>query len=205
MKFIIGKKIEMTQVFDEKNNIVPVTKVLVQKNVITQVKTEEKEGANAVQISSGAKKNLNKPLLGHYKNLGNFAVTRDFSVDNVADYNVGDEIKIDSFEIGEMVSVVGTSKGRGFAGVVKRHHFAGHHATRGTKDQLRTSGSIGAGGVQRVIKGRRMAGRMGNDRITVKNLKVIKIDKENGILFIKGAIPGARNSMVMVKTENNNS
>jgi len=201
MKFIIGKKIEMTQVFDEKNNIVPVTKILVQKNVITQIKTEENEGANAIQISSGAKKNLNKPLLGHYKNLGNFAVTRDFSVEDVADYKVGDEIKIDSFEIGEEVSVIGTSKGRGFAGVVKRHHFAGHHATRGTKDQLRTSGSIGAGGVQRVIKGRRMAGRMGNDRITVKNLKVIKIDKENGILFIKGAIPGARNSMVMVKTE----
>lgn len=201
MKFIIGKKIEMTQVFDEKNNIVPVTKVLVEKNVVTQVKTEEKEGANAIQISSGAKKNLNKPLLGHYKNLGNFGVTKDFSVDNVADYKVGDEIAIDSFEIGEVVSVVGTSKGRGFAGVVKRHHFAGHHTTRGTKDQVRTSGSIGAGGLQRVIKGRKMAGRMGNDRVTVKNLKVIKIDKENGILFIKGAVPGARNSMVMVKTE----
>ncbi|MEZ7820710.1 MAG: 50S ribosomal protein L3 [Patescibacteria group bacterium] len=201
MKFIIGKKIEMTQVFDEKNNIVPVTKVLVEKNVITQIKTEEKESVNAVQISSGAKKNLNKPLLGHYKDLGNFAVTRDFSVDNVADYKVGDEVKIDSFEIGDMVSVIGTSKGRGFAGVVKRHHFAGHHATRGTKDQERTSGSIGAGGFQRVIKGKRMAGRMGNDRVTVKNLKVVKIDKENNILFIKGAVPGARNSMVMVRTE----
>lgn len=191
----------MTQVFDEKNNIVPVTKILVEKNVITQIKTEEKEHANAVQISSGAKKNLNKPLLGHYKNLGNFAVTRDFSVDNVADYKVGDEVKIDSFEIGEMVSVIGTSKGKGFAGVVKRHNFAGHHATRGTKDQERTSGSIGAGGFQRVIKGKRMAGRMGNDRVTVKNLKVVKIDKENNTLFIKGAVPGARNSMVMIRTE----
>lgn len=201
MKFIIGKKIEMTQVFDEKNNTVPVTKVLVEKNVITQIKTEENEGANAIQVSSGAKKHLNKPLLGHYKNLGNFAVTRDFPVDTTTDFNVGDEVKIDSFEIGEMVSVIGTSKGKGFAGVVKRHHFAGHHATRGTKDQVRMPGSIGAGGVQRVIKGRRMAGRMGNDRITVKNLKVIKIDKENNILFIKGALPGARNSMVMVRTE----
>lgn len=201
MKFIIGKKIEMTQVFDEKNNIIPCTQVLVEKNVITQIKTEEKDGVNAVQISSGAKKNLNKPMLGHYKDLGNFAITRDFSVDNVADYKVGDEIKIDTFEVGDLVTVTGTSKGRGFAGMVKRYNFGGHHTGRGTKDQERTSGSIGATGIQRVMKGKRMAGRMGNDRVTVKNLKVVKIDKENGILFIKGAIPGARNSKVLVKTE----
>ncbi len=201
MKFIIGKKIEMTQVFDEKNNIVPCTQVLVEKNVITQIKTEEKDGVNAVQVSSGAKKNLNKPMLGHYNDLGNFAISRDFSVDNVADYKVGDEIKIDTFEIGDLVTVTGTSKGRGFAGMVKRYNFGGHHKGRGTKDQERTSGSIGATGMQRVMKGKRMAGRMGNDRVTVKNLKVVKIDKENGILFIKGAIPGARNSKVLVKTE----
>lgn len=201
MKFIIGKKIEMTQVFDEKNNIIPCTQVLVEKNVITQIKTEEKDGVNAVQVSSGAKKNLNKPMLGHYNDLGNFAISRDFSVDNVADYKVGDEIKIDTFEIGDLVTVTGTSKGRGFAGMVKRYNFGGHHKGRGTKDQERTSGSIGATGMQRVMKGKRMAGRMGNDRVTVKNLKVVKIDKENGILFIKGAIPGARNSKVLVKTE----
>lgn len=201
MKFILGKKIEMTQVFDSKNAVVPVTKILVEPNTITQIKTKEKEGTNAVQISFSTKKNLTKPLLGHYKDLGNFQYSRDFDVEDTSSYKVGDKINADVFAEGDIVSATGTSKGRGFAGVVKRHHFAGHHKGRGTKDQLRTSGSIGATGPQRVIKGTRMAGRMGGDRVTVQGLKVIKIDKENNILYVKGAVPGARNSMLMIKEE----
>jgi len=193
----------MTQIYNDKNLVVPVTKVLVEPNFITQIKTKEKEGANAIQVSFSTKKHLSKPLLGHYKELGNFQFSRDFLVDDVSSYKVGDEIKVESFAENDEVSVTGTSKGHGFSGLVKRHKFAGHHATRGTKDQERTSGSIGATGAQRVFKGTRMAGRMGGERVTVLGLKIIKIDKENNVLYIKGAIPGARNSMVMIKTEEN--
>lgn len=200
MKFIIGQKIEMTQIFDDKNQVVPVTKVLVEPNFVTQIKTEEKEGVNAVQVSAFKKKNLSKALIGHFKGFGSFRYSRDFTVEDIAPFKIGDEIKAGNFEMNEEVQVIGTSKGRGFAGCVKRHGFAGHHKGRGTKDQVRTSGSIGATGPQRVIPGTRMAGRMGTDRITVKGLKIVQIDKENNILFIKGAIPGARGSVVMVST-----
>lgn len=199
MKFILGKKIEMTQVFDDKNMVVPVTKILIEPNVVTQIKTKEKEGVNAIQISFSTKKNLTKPLLGHYKDLGSFQFSRDFTVDDVSTYKVGDKFNADLFAENDMVSATGTSKGHGFSGLVKRHDFRGHHKGRGTKDQLRTSGSIGATGPQRVFKGTRMAGRMGGERVTVQGLKIVKIDKENNILYVKGAVPGARNSMVMIK------
>ena len=188
--------------FDDKNSVVPVTKILIEPNTITQIKTKDKEGTDAVQVSFSTKKHITKPLAGHYKNLGNFRYSRDFRVSDINNYKVGDQLNADTFNEGDIVSVVGTSKGRGFAGVVKRHGFGGHSRTRGTKDQERTSGSIGATGPQRVIKGTRMAGRMGGDRVTVKGLKVIKVDKENNILYVKGAVPGARNSMLMIKEEN---
>jgi large subunit ribosomal protein L3 len=202
MKFILGKKIGMTQMFDDKNTVVPVTKILIEPNTITQIKTKDKEGVDAVQVSFSTKKHITKPLAGHYKGLGNFRYSRDFRVSDINNYKVGDKLNADMFSEGDIVSVVGTSKGKGFAGVVKRHGFGGHNRGRGTKDQERTSGSIGATGPQRVLKGTRMAGRMGGDRVTIKGLKVIKVDKENNILYVKGAVPGARNSMLMIKEEN---
>ena len=125
----------MTQVYNDKNLVVPVTKVLVEPNFITQIKTKEKEGANAIQVSFSTKKHLSKPLLGHYKELGSFQFSRDFLIDDVSPYKVGDEVKVDSFVENDEVSVTGTSKGHVFSGLVKSHRFAGHNATRGTKEQ----------------------------------------------------------------------
>ncbi|NCD01197.1 50S ribosomal protein L3 [bacterium] len=202
MKFILGKKLEMSQVFDEKNNVLPVTKVLVTPSVITQIKTLEKDGYNAVQISFGNKKKLNKAQKGHFKDLGDFAFSKEFRLKDISNYNIGDKVSLDSFEEGINIDVVGTSKGRGFAGTVKRHGFHGQLASHGTKDQLRMPGTIGSTGPAHVFKGTRMAGHMGNQRVTVKNLRVVKIDKENNILYIKGAVPGSRGSLLIIKENN---
>ncbi len=199
MKFILGKKEEMTQKFREDGTVVPVTVVKAGPCVITQVKIKEKDGYSAVQLGYGFKKKLNKPLSGHLKDLENFEYLREFKLDEGQELEKGDKIGVSIFEPGEKVQVTGISKGKGFQGVVRRHGFHGSPASHGHKDQLRMPGSIGATGPARVFKGTKMAGRMGGDGVTVKNLEVVEIDKENNQLFIKGALPGARNGLILIR------
>jgi large subunit ribosomal protein L3 len=206
MKFIIGKKIEMTQVW-QGEKVVAVTKVQAGPCPVVQIKNTAKDGYSAVQLGFGEKKekNIRKPQLGHLKKAGivskngktNLKYEREFR-DEIKDLKIGDIVSVNTFEVGDTVKVVGTSKGKGFQGGVRRHHFHGHNKTHGTKDQVRTGGSIGAGGPQHVFKGLRMPGRMGNARSTVSNLKIVQIDKENNILYISGAVPGARNGLVLI-------
>jgi large subunit ribosomal protein L3 len=197
MKFILGKKIEMSQVFRPNGTIVPVTLVQAGPCVVTQVKTASPDGYQAIQLGFLASKRINKPQAGHLKDLDQVKVLREFRVEDAINYHRGDKIEAASFQVGDVVHVTGTSKGKGFQGVVKRHHFHGHPSTHGHKDQLRMPGSIGAGGVQRVLPGRRMAGHMGGDSVTVKNLEIIEV-REGGVLAVKGAIPGPRNSIIEI-------
>jgi len=196
MKFILGKKLNMTQIFDESGKVTPVTLIEIDDCIVTQVKTEEKDGYFAVQIGSFSKKKVNKPEKGHFKNLGQFGVLKEFKPSDVEAYKVGDKIDLSIFSEGEKLNVTGISKGKGFQGVVKRHGFAGGPASHGQKHTLRSPGSIGAGGVQRVFKGVRMAGRMGSDRVLVKGLKVVKVDVENKVLAVSGALPGKKGSIL---------
>ena len=202
MKFILGRKLEMTQIWvgDDRR---AVTKVEVGPCTVLQVKTKDNDGYTAVQIGYGKKsaKRLNQPQKGHMKDYGHFRWLREFRLDkpgtkNVPTVAVGDQIDASTFVVGDKVSVMGTVKGRGFAGVVKRHGFHGHNATHGTKDQERMPGSIGAGGVQHVFKGKRMPGRMGGNQVTFKGFPVLGVDEANNVLLIGGAIPGSRNSLV---------
>jgi len=210
MKFIIGKKIEMTQVW-QGDKLVVVTRVQAGPCPVVQVKTVEKDGYQSVQLGFDEKKekNIRKPQLGHLNKIPkikdqkpniNLKYLREFRCE-VKDLKIGDMIDVSIFNPGDNIQVVGASKGRGFAGSVKRHGFHGHNTTHGTKDQVRTSGSIGASGPQHVFKGTRMPGRMGGNQVTVKNLEVIEIDQANNILLVKGAVPGARNSLVLISGE----
>ena len=207
MKFIIGKKLNMTQVFKEDGVVVPVTRVQAGPCVVTQVKTKEKEGVDAVQVGFGTQKTfrLTNPLKGHLKDIkmeDNANLTarhlHDFRSDN--ELKRGDVFGVDIFEVGEKVEVTGTSKGKGFQGVVKRHGFHGSPASHGHKDQLRMPGSIGATDAARVFKGTRMGGHTGDEQVTVKNLEVVEIDEKNNEILIKGALPGARNGLVYICT-----
>ncbi len=200
MKFILGKKLGMTQVFNNIGDVVPVTKISAGPCYITQVRDGIKDNAVAVQLGFEEKKSFrtNKPQLGHLKDMPVLHFLRDFGIEKVEGVEKGDVVKADTFSEGDIVQVVGTSKGKGFAGVVKRHHFAGGFASQGHKDNERAPGSIGAGGVQRVFKGMRMGGHMGTDRVTVKNLTIIKVDLEKNELYIKGAVPGGRNGLLMI-------
>lgn len=193
----------MTQVFDENGTVTPVTQVKVGPCVITQVKTTDtKDGYNAVQVGFDKKKKMTKAQKGHLGDLVDFnKYIKEFRLDNSGEFKRGDKITADTFSTGDLVTVVGTSKGKGYQGVVRRHAFSGSPATHGHKDQLRKSGSIGAGGVQRVFPGLRMAGHMGDEQVTVKNLKIVKVDSQEGILYIKGAVPGARNGLLTIKGE----
>lgn len=200
MKFILGKKENMTEYFAEDGTSIPVTIVSCGPTVVTQVKTKETDGYNAVQIGFGVKnaKNLSKAVKGHLKDLGNFRFIKEFRVEKEGAYKVGDTLNVDLFEAGDKLQVSGVSKGKGFQGVVKRHGFKGGPRSHGQKHSEREPGSIGGGLRTHVPKGMRMAGRMGTDRITQKNLKVIFVDKENNIMLIKGAIPGVRGSLVEI-------
>ena len=206
MKFIIGKKIEMTQIW-KNDQAIAVTKVQAGPCVVTQVKQDEKDGYSAVQLGFGEKKpkNINKPQLGHFKKNGqNFGTTKEFRLDkrgweDKTELTIGDKIDVSTFSVGDNIQVIGTSKGKGFQGVVKRHGFAGGRKTHGNKDQLRMPGSVSATGVGHVFKGTRMGGRMGGDRITTINLEIAQVDLENNILYIKGAVPGARNGLVLIE------
>jgi len=201
MKFIAGKKLSMTQIWSG-DAVMAVTPVLAGPCTIVQVKSKEKDGYAALQLAYGERKekNINKPQLGHYKKTGvKPAYVREFRLDNAADFTAGDIISVDTFAVGDKIDVTGTSKGKGFQGVVKRHGFHGFRKTHGNKDQERMPGSIGPKGPAHVFKGMRMAGRMGGNRITTTNLEVAAIDAEKNIIFVKGAVPGAINGFVMIK------
>src|SRR3989344_3417435 len=199
MKFILARKIEMSQVFGDDGKVRPVTWLEAGPVFITQKKSAEKDGYVSVQVGFGAKKekNIKKPQ----KKLGNFAIFKEFKplTSGVSLPEVGDKIDVSVFTEGDAVNVSGTSKGKGFQGVVKRHGFAGGSRTHGQKHSEREPGSIGATCPQRVLKGRRMPGRMGTERVTVRNLKVIKIIPEKNLMAVSGAIPGNRGSLVEVR------
>ena len=202
MNFIVGKKLNMTQYFAENGAVIPVTVLSVPEMVVTQVKSNDtKDQYNAVQIgiskAIAGSKNTNKAKTGHSKNLGDFGKFVEFRVEDTKDYEVGKKLDASTFEIGEMVNVIGVMKGRGFAGVMKRHGFAGFPASHG-HDKPRSMGSIGSRYPQHVNKGRRMPGHMGTQNVTVKNLQVVDVDMEKGLMMIKGAIPGANGGMIKV-------
>jgi len=197
---IIGKKIGMTQVFNEDGTVESVTAIEAGPCVITQIKTTDKEGYNAVQLAYGAAKKLNQPERKHLGDLGLFKNLREFRVDDVAGTEVGQVINVDIFQTNDIIDITGLSKGRGFAGVMKRHGFSGGPKTHGQSDRGRSPGSVGAGSTPgHVFKGMRMAGHMGNARVTVKNLKVIKIDSDRNVLMVKGSVPGAANGLLLIK------
>lgn len=198
MKFLLGRKLEMTEVFTDDGLIIPVTKVLCEPCFVTQLKTADKDGYQAVQLGFGRRKKIKKPLAGHLKGLNNFRFLREFRTNEISAFDKGQAIKVDTFGPGELVDVQAFSKGKGFAGVVKRHHFHGAPASHGTKDQRRMPGSAGPTFPQHVLKGKRMPGRMGHEKVTVKNLEVIKIDSAKNELYLKGAVPGARNNLVLI-------
>ncbi|MBU2575502.1 50S ribosomal protein L3 [Patescibacteria group bacterium] len=213
MKILLGKKLNMTQIYAEDGSVVPVTAVKVGNGVVVQIKNEKKQGYNAVQLgfSEGSQpkaghplagKHVSKSVAGHLKGLVDGPVKLiEMRVENVEKFEKGQKFGLDSFEKGEKVSVSGLTKGQGFAGVIKRHNFSGADASHGTKHHERSPGSIGATDPARVFPGKKMAGHMGNVRATVKNLEIAEIDKENGIIKIKGAVPGARNGLVEIRGE----
>lgn len=207
MKFLLGKKINMSQIWDTEGRAVPVTLVSAVPNVVTQVKTVEKDGYAAVQVGFGVRKakNIAKPQQGHFKTLGAFQGLKEWRFTPTANggaptEKVGDKIEVSVFKVGDMVAVSGVSKGKGFQGVVKRHGFSGGSRTHGQKHSEREPGAIGgrgrAGG--RVSLGMRMAGRMGGERVTVKNLEIAQVVPEENLLLIKGAIPGHRGTVVEI-------
>lgn len=200
MKFILGQKKQMTQVFQDDGSVVPVTVVKATPNVVIAVRKTGVGETVSVQVAGGEQKKsrIAKAQQGQWKDLGNFRHSRESKVTGET-IERGAKIDVSAFAVGDKVQVTGTSKGKGFAGVVKRHHFRGGPASHGHKDNLRAPGSIGATFPQHVLKGTRMAGRMGNAKVTVKYLKVIAVKPEDNELWINGAIPGPRNGMVIVK------
>lgn len=205
MKFILAKKLHMTQMFAENGEVFSATVLQSGPMTVTQVKGTEKEGYSAVQIGFGTKKekNLSKAEVGHTKNLGRFAVLKEIRIlDGQAlagePKKVGDTIGVDTFATGDTVAVSAISKGKGFQGVVKRHGFGGGPRSHGQKHSEREPGSIGGGLRNKVPKGMRMAGRMGGDRVTVKNLKVLKTDAANNTIVVSGAVPGRRGTLVEI-------
>jgi len=203
-KGLLGKKLGMTQVWDANNKLVPVTVVEITPNVVTQLRTQEVDGYTAVQIAYGQidPRKVTKPLTGHFDKAG---VTprrhlTELRTDDTSEYSLGQELTVDLFEAGRKVDVMGVSKGKGFAGVMKRHNFKGVSSSHGSHRNHRKPGSIGASSTpSRVFKGMRMAGRMGGDRVTVLNLTVHSVDLEKGLVLIKGAVPGARGRIVFVR------
>lgn len=193
----------MTQVFLADGTVVPVTKVEAGPCPIVQVKDGSKDNTKAVQLGFDVKKEhrIKVPQAGHAKGLGPIKLFRDFKIEKVEGIDRGDMVTVETFAMGDIITVIGTSKGKGFAGVVKRHHFRGAPASHGHKHDLRAPGSIGAGGVQRVFKGMRMAGHMGADQVTVKNLEIVKVVPEANEIYIKGAVPGGRGGLLEIYGE----
>lgn len=206
MKGMIGKKVGMTQVFDDQGNVVPVTVIEAGPCFITQIRTDAADGYSAVQLGFDETKptRLTKAQMGHLqkKDVPAVRVLREFrlSEDDVNGLEEGDEIKVDVFEKGQYVDVIGTSKGRGFAGTIKRHGFNRQPKTHGQSDRERAPGAIGMCATPaRTLKGQRMAGRMGNDRVTMQNLEVVIVDADKNLLAVRGSVPGARGGIVIIK------
>lgn len=202
-KAIIGKKIGMTQIFDEKGNVIPVTVVEAGPCVVSQKKTMENDGYESVQLGFGDLKpnKVKKPMKGHFEkaNVAPKRTLREFRLDNIDAYNVGDIIKADTFAAGDKIDVTGTSKGKGYAGVIKRWNFRRLKESHGSGPVVRHGGSIGScSDPSRVFKGRKMAGHLGAERVTVQNLTVVKVDTENNLIAIKGAVPGPNGGTVMI-------
>lgn len=195
----------MTQIW-QGETVVPVTQIDAGPCTIIQIKNIEKDGYSAVQVGYGQRRAslITKPLKGHFKKLGDFRFVREFRLPEAevaTELKTGDKISVKTFTAGDKLTITGISKGKGFQGVVKRHGFHGQDATHGNKDQLRMSGSIGAGGIQHVLKGMRMGGRMGGDKVTLHDVEIISVDEGNNTIFIKGAIPGARNGLVLLSAD----
>lgn len=216
MAFILCRKLGMSQIYDEKGDVIPVTVVEAEPNTVVQVRTKDKDKYEAVQVGYGTRKekNIKKPQKGHFKKLGNFAMLREFRLDSKgkssrgqeqesisSDLVVGYKIDVSVFSVGEKVRVTGFTKGKGFQGVVKRHGFSGMPASHGHHSVMRHAGSIGQRFPQHTLKGMRMSGRMGHDQFTVRGLKIVVVDKENNILAIKGAIPGNRGGILMIQSQ----
>ena len=204
-KGLLGEKLGMTQVFDENNRIVPVTVVKAGPNVVTQIRTQDNDGYVAVQLAFGAidPRKVNKPESGHFAKAGVTPrrVTVELRTDDATEYTLGQEITAEVFEAGTTIDVTGTSKGKGTAGVMKRHGFGGLGASHGTQRKHRSPGSIGGCATPgRVFKGLRMAGRMGHVRVTTQNLTVHLVDAEEGLILVKGAVPGPKGGVVFLKT-----
>ena len=201
-KGLIGKKIGMTQIFDEKGNMIPVTVVEAGPCVVVQKKTTENDGYEAVQVGYGDKKvqRVNKPMAGHFKkaDVAPKKVLKEFRLADTSSLNVGDIIKADIFAAGDFVDVVGKSKGKGTAGVIKRWNFGRLRESHGTGPVARHGGSLGVIDPARIFKGKKMAGHLGSERVTVQNLSVVKVDSENNLIAIKGSIPGPKGGIVVI-------
>ena len=201
---MIGKKLGMTRIFDEKGNDVQVSVIQTGPCFVTEIRTKNRHGYDSLQLGFDEKrdKSVKRPERGHFKKSGvkPMRVLREFRSFDVSQFKLGDVIKADIFQVGDEVKVVGVSKGKGFQGVVKRHHFRGGPVSHGQSDRMRAPGSVGGSSYpSRVFKGLRMAGQMGNERVTVRNLKVVRVDAENNIVMVRGGIPGAKNGMVLIQ------
>ena len=200
LRGFLGKKVGMSQIFRENGQVVPVTVIEAGPCSVTQVKTQETDGYEAVQLGFGTIKKLNKPRAGHLKNSVPSRHLREVKADDPGEFQVGQRIGVDIFEVGEKVDIIGKSKGRGFAGVMKRHGFHGGPRTHGQSDRARAPGSIGGGTTPgKVFKGMKMAGHMGNERVTVKNLEIVQVDAERNLLLVKGGVPGGPNGLLLIR------
>jgi len=197
---IIGKKIGMTQVYDDDGKVHAITAIAAGPCTVTQLKTVEKEGYNATQLGFGGNEPAKSSRKKKAKEKVRYAVTREFRVDDIGDLETGQTVDVGLFKAGDIVNVTGISKGKGFAGTVKRHHFAGGPKTHGQSDRHRAPGSVGAGSTPgRVVKGMRMAGHMGHQQVTVSNLEVFEADSDRNLLFLKGAVPRTKNTILLIR------
>jgi large subunit ribosomal protein L3 len=196
---LIGRKVGMTQVFQDDGTMIPVSVVAIQPNTVTRLRTPERDGYAAIQLGTEPGKKLTKPETGQLRDLPKVAVIREFRVEDLADYQVGQTLDVSLFAAGDIIDVTGTSKGKGFAGTIKRHNFHRGPKTHGS-DHHREPGSIGTGTTPgRVYRGSRMSGHMGDERVTVKKLQVVRADLERNLLLVKGSVPGAPHALVLVK------
>jgi large subunit ribosomal protein L3 len=200
MEGVLGRKLGMTQVFDRSGEAHAATVIEAGPCLVTQVKTPDTDGYHAIQLGYGVAKRINSPMKGHLKKLGQFRYLREFRVDDASLYEVGQKLGVELFEPGDRVDITGISKGRGFAGGVRRYGFHGGPKTHGQSDRHRAPGAIGAGtDPGRVFKGQRMAGHMGNERVTAQNVKVLESNPARGVLIVQGAVPGARNGLLSIR------
>ena len=200
LRGFLGKKIGMSQIFRDNGESVPVTVIQAGPCAVTQIKSEETDGYNAVQLGFGSTKSLNKPERGHLKNSDPVKHLREVKADNLQDYSIGQQISVDIFDVGEKIDIIGTTKGKGFAGTMKRHGFGGGPRTHGQSDRGRAPGSIGGGTTPgKVYKGLKMSGHKGNEQVTVKNLEIVQIDQDRNLLVVKGGVPGAPNGLLVIR------